>query len=108
MKEQELYRDLIFPFVKGNELKEMIVSFIKKDGTARVMKCKYGVRKEDSKGMNYDAEAKGLISVFDIEKQEYRVIPVATIRYLSVGRQHYKIVDKWRGERKLKRRNGNV
>ena len=62
MKEQELYRDLIFPFVKGNELKEMIVSFIKKDGTARVMKCKYGVRKEDSKGMNYDAEAKGLIS----------------------------------------------
>jgi hypothetical protein len=87
--------------IKATEGKKITIVFIKKDGTVRIMKCVYGIRKEDSKGMNYDAEAKGLISVFDIEKQEYRVVPIATTRKLVIEDKVFNIIDR----EGLRRRN---
>jgi hypothetical protein len=95
-----MFRDEILKEIKANELKDITVVFIKKDGTKRIMKCMYGVRKEDSKGMNYDAEEKGLVSVFDTEKKEYRVIPIANTLKLITTKGKFEIVDR----KKLNRR----
>jgi predicted transcriptional regulator len=78
--------------IKKNEMKEIYVTFIKKsDGQKRVMRCMYGVQKENSKGMNYDAEKKGLVSVFDLDKQEYRVFPIANMIRLGTESEEFEI-----------------
>ena len=87
--------------IKENALKEIEITFIKKDGTLRKMKCMYGVKKENSKGMNYNAEEKGLISVFDLEKQEYRVVPIATTKALLLEGKTYEVKDKVLIKRRL-------
>lgn len=80
--------------VKENELKEIIVSFVKKStGETRIMKCMYGVRVEGGKGMSYNAEEKGLISVFDLEKREYRAIPINNVFQLKTEKGQYKVID---------------
>lgn len=70
-----------------NELKGKFFSatFIKKDGTIRKINCRLGVIKALSGGnLKYDAMAANNLVVFDIQKKEYRTIPLdrlVTLRY---------------------------
>jgi len=75
------------------EFKEMVndgkifsVVFIKKDGSVRKMVARLGVHKHLKGGeLKYDAASKNLLPVFDMEKEEYRMINVSTIQEIKVG-----------------------
>ncbi len=90
----KLERKYLVENIKKLELKEISILFTKKStGEERLMKCMYGMRVEKGKGMVYDAEKKGLIVVMDIEKKEYRTIPIVNVKKLIVGDNEYRIVD---------------
>ncbi|MFT5548200.1 MAG: hypothetical protein ACI9CO_000114 [Candidatus Azotimanducaceae bacterium] len=67
------------------------VTFIKRTtGELREMRCRMGVKKHLKGGSKaYDAKAKNLLSVFDMEAKSYRSIPVEAIQKLSVGGQTF-------------------
>lgn len=60
------------------------VTFIKRDGTTRHMTARLGVRKHvRGTGMAYSPRDKGLMTVWDTVKKEYRMIPTVASRILS-------------------------
>jgi hypothetical protein len=73
----------------GMEIKEVIdlmgdkiftVTFVKKDGTQRVMNARRGVKKGvKGVGMAYNPTEKGLITVYDMQKQAFRMVNSNTI-----------------------------
>ena len=55
-------------------------TFIKKDGSVRVMNCRREVKKHLKGGERaWDFEKKGYISVYDLQAEDYRVINTATL-----------------------------
>lgn len=68
----------------GPEIEEMVgdsifsVTFVKrKDQSIREMNCRLGVKKHlNGGGPVYDAKAYQLLTVFDMQIQEYRSIPL--------------------------------
>lgn len=67
------------------------VTFIKKDGTVRVMNARRGVKKGvKGVGMSYDPFSKGLIPVFDMQKDAFRMINAATILEIKAEKKVYK------------------
>ena len=69
------------------------VTFKKKDNSIRVMNCRLDVKKHLKGGdLAYNPSLKGLKSVFDMQKGEYRMINLETIKRLSINGEHY-IVD---------------
>ncbi len=70
------------------------VQFIKKDGTERQMTCRMGVKKDQTgKGLAFDAIAKGLLPVFDLEKDDYRFVNMETLRKAKIQGEEYAISD---------------
>lgn len=60
--------------------------FIKKDGTERKMVCRCGVKKYlTGEGMKYNPADYGLLTVFDMQKREYRMINLKTLIRLKVN-----------------------
>ena len=71
-------------------LKEMVgskifsVIFQKKDGTIREMVCRLGVTKHlKGRELKYSPEDFNYLTVFDMQKQEYRTINVSTLRQIK-------------------------
>ena len=80
LKEKEV-RELI----KSNGNRIFSVSFLKKDGTLRKMVCRVGVTKYLKGGeLPYDPMEKGLLPVFDMVAQDYRMINLNTIISISL------------------------
>ena len=78
--------------IKNTKGKFFTVTFIKKDGTTRVMNARLGVKAYLKGGeLPYDPEAKGLIPVFDIPKREYRMVNINTITKLKIGNNEYDV-----------------
>ena len=69
------------------------VEFIKRTtGEKRVMVCRLGVKKGvNGKGLKFDPTKKALMPVFDMQKQEWRMINLATIISLQVCGEEVKI-----------------
>jgi hypothetical protein len=66
--------------------------FIKKDGTIRDMVCRLGVKKHLKGGeLAYDAKAMNYLPVFDMQKQEYRMINFNTLLKITIGGQEYNV-----------------
>lgn len=66
------------------------VTFIKKDGTTRVMNARFGVKKYLRGGeLPYDPIAKGLLPVFDVKENGYRMINTKTIISARIGNEEY-------------------
>lgn len=57
------------------------VTFIKRsDGAERKMLCRTGVKIGlTGKGAAYDADSKGLLTVYDMQKRAYRTIPAENV-----------------------------
>lgn len=92
VKEQaiRLNRDEIVKKIKATNGKIFTVTFVKKDGTTRVMNGRLRVRSYLKGGeLPYDPIAKGLIPVFDIKKLEYRMINEKTIISAKIGAEEY-------------------
>lgn len=77
----ELLKDKIFS-----------VTFEKKDGTLRKMLCRLGVTKYLRGGeMKYSPKERNMLVVFDIQKNDYRMINFNTITELKTQGVTYKI-----------------
>ena len=72
----------------GNKI--FTVTFTKKDGTTRVMNARRGVTKGvTGVGLPYNAEEKGLITVYDMKIRQFRTVNVETVQTVkSVGTIH--------------------
>jgi len=78
--------------IKDTRGKFFTATFIKKDGTTRVMNARLGVKAYLKGGeLPYDPESKGLIPVFDIPKREYRMINLDTLTNLKIGNNTYQV-----------------
>ena len=66
------------------------VIFTKKDGTERKMNCRLGVTKHvKGIGLNYTPADYDLITVFDMQVKNYRMISLNTIKALQINKQFY-------------------
>lgn len=67
------------------------VEFIKRrNGELRKMICRMGVKKHLRGGDKvYDPKQHNLLTVFDMEKEDYRLIPVDSIQRLCVNGQTF-------------------
>ncbi len=66
--------------------------FVKKDNSKRKMNCRLGVTKGvNGKGMSYKPLQRLLIPVFDMQKNEFRMINLNTMYSLKVNRKKYAI-----------------
>ena len=66
------------------------VTYKKKDNTIRVMNCRINVKKGvKGVGLSYDATLKGLKPVFDMQKGEFRMLNLETIKRLKIDKQDY-------------------
>ena len=78
--------------IKATKGKFFTVTFTKKDGTTRVMNVRLGVKAYLKGGeLPYDPEPKGLIPVYDMNKQEYRMINTNTITNIKIGNKEFKV-----------------
>jgi hypothetical protein len=66
------------------------VTFIRRSGGKRKMLCRLGVTKYLRGGVcPYDFDEKNLISVFDLQENEYRTIPFEGICSAKIGGVEY-------------------
>jgi hypothetical protein len=83
-------RDEIIQRIKDTKGAFFTVTFIKKDGSKRVMNARFGVKAYLKGGeLPYDPIAKGLLPVFDIQKKEYRMINTQTVLSAKIGNEEY-------------------
>ena len=68
--------------------------FTKKDGSERVMNCRRGVKKHLTGGeLKYDPDDHGMMSVFDMQKKEYRMLNYKTTQEIRADGKRY-LVDR--------------
>ncbi len=71
------------------------VTFTKRDGTIRAMVARTKVKKHLKGGsLKFDPIRKGLLPVFDMQKQAYRMINVSEIKQLKAGGKIWRNNDK--------------
>ena len=69
------------------------VSFIKKNGDLREMTCRLGVTKHLKGGEQaYDPKDYDLITVFDLQAQDYRMINIETLKRITVDGRSFSVV----------------
>lgn len=74
--------------VQASNGKFVSVRFVKKDGSIRTMVCRLGVTKH-LKGGSSTLDPAKYLTVFDVQKGEYRAINRATIVSVTVGGVSY-------------------
>ena len=69
------------------------VIFTKKNGEVRRMTARLGVHKGViGKGMRYDPLERGLLPVFDMDRADWRMVNLKTLRRLSVDHERYQVI----------------
>jgi hypothetical protein len=64
--------------------------FIKKDKTKRVINCRTNVSKYvKGVGLSFDPMARNLLSVYDLQKKEYRFINLSTLISVTIKQKKY-------------------
>ena len=67
-------------------------TFVKKDGTIRVMKCSRGVGKGvTGVGLKFNPQDKQLLGVFDMHKDQHRFINLQTLKQIKAGGEVYEV-----------------
>ena len=69
-------------------------TFIKKDGTHRLLTARLGVKaglKENARPRPYDPDKYNLVCVYDMTKQNYRMINLNTLITLTINKNVYTI-----------------
>jgi len=86
--DKETAKELIF----GTKGKFFTVTFIKKDGSERVMNARLGVKKYLRGGeLRYDPAEFNYITVYDMGAKGYRMVNANTIQNLKIGKNEYVI-----------------
>ncbi len=84
-------RDELIQKIKDTKGAFFTVTFVKRtDGTTRTMNARFGVKKYLKGGkLPYDPIAKGLLPVFDVKKNAYRMINTKPLLGANIGNQQY-------------------
>lgn len=68
------------------------VTFTKKDGTIRDMTCRLGVKKgTNGMGLNFDPVEKGLLPVYDMVNNGFRMVSLDTVTELRISGTVYRV-----------------
>ena len=87
-------RKKLLELIRKNKSNIFSVVFLKKDGTIRRMICRLGVKKYvNGKGLKYDPIERGLLGVFDMQKEAYRMINLETIMNINMKVVEYNVQD---------------
>ena len=66
--------------------------FTKKDGEKRLMNCRLKVKKYvKGVGRKFEPSKRGLIGVFDLQKDQHRFINLNTLEQLKISGVEYKV-----------------
>lgn len=69
------------------------VVFTKKDGSDRKLTGRLGVSKGvTGVGLKFDPKSKGLLPVFDMQKEAYRMVNIETVKGVQVNGKFYVVV----------------
>lgn len=81
------------PLLKSTKGKFFTITFKKRtNGNIRVMNARLGVKAYLKGGtLPYNAAAKKLLPVFDVNKKQYRAIPLDGISQIKLGNQIYNV-----------------
>ena len=92
MTKQELANKVLsIPYESG---KIFSVTFVKKNGELRKMVCRRGVKRHLRGGsLGYNARSFKLLPVFDMQKQDYRMINCESIQELRIDGDIYVSID---------------
>lgn len=87
-------RDLI----KSAKGKIFSATFVKSNGDIRIMTARTGVRKDlKGIGLKYDPKEYNLITVFDMNKRQYRSINIGTLLNLRMNGTLYNVYHDYSG-----------
>lgn len=79
--------------IKSTQGAVFSVQFRKTDGTVRDMTCRLGVTKHLKGGVQaYNPKDFDMLTVFDMQKQGYRMIRLNTLQRVKVGGVSYRVV----------------
>lgn len=79
--------------IKSTNGRIFSASFVKKDGSSREMTCRLGVKKHLKGGeLAYDPSEYDLMTVFDLQKNQYRMINLDTITSITVDGIFYSVI----------------
>jgi hypothetical protein len=85
-------RDEVREAIMSLQGKIFSVHFIKKDNTERKMVCRTGVKKNlTGEGLAFDPIEKNLVSVWDMQANGYRFIPVDRILSIKMQGETYEV-----------------
>jgi len=77
-KEKTMNVQTVKRLLRGGKIAS--VTFVKKNGETRVMNCRMGVTKGvTGEGMKYSPEKRNMLTVFDMQKNQFRIINASTI-----------------------------
>lgn len=79
--------------INGSEGHFFSPTFVKKNGELRKMVCRKGVTKHLKGGeLAFNPNAKGLVVVFDVQKNAYRMVNINTLQELNINNATYIVV----------------
>ena len=81
--------------IKASRQREFSCLFLKRDGSFREMRCKYGYRDESltGEGLKYDPKDFDLIIVWDVESAGYRSFHIGRLLELKLDGEEYTITN---------------
>lgn len=78
--------------IKASGGKIFTASNIKKDGTKRILNGRTEVRKGvKGVGMGYNPEDYNMITIFDMQKNEFRTLNIETLYGLKINHEEYEV-----------------
>lgn len=90
--QNEIDTEKVKSLIENSEGKIFTVTFIKKNGEERVMNCRRGVSsKTNGGGMAYHPDDHGLITVFDMQAKDYRMVNLDTVTQLKIRGRVYTV-----------------
>lgn len=88
----KITKDKAKELINKSNNKIFTAEFIKKDGTHRLMNARLGVKKglkENPKPQPYEPSKYGLIRVYDMQVNNYRMINLNTLLNLNINKTKY-------------------
>lgn len=92
---QTIKRDEVLDFLRGLNGKFFTIEFVKRTtGEVREMRATTNYQKHLKGGtLNYDATAKNLIPVWDLDKRGFRSIPTDAVIRIKANKDTFAVVD---------------
>jgi len=92
---KKIDRDTAKKYIYESNGKIFSAVFTKKNGEKRLMNCRTKVhRYVNGKGLSFKPQDKGLMTVFDLQKGEYRFINLNTLKELKINGEEYQVTNK--------------